>query len=311
MCLFVVGFEREAHQQAASLARSQLGGDVARAAQGERHLAVAFPEFGLRRAFGRVVGHSGAHHGAVRLLEGAGRGVVHFRRRKHVHAFDARRRRQRRASRDEGDFRTPGGQLAGEGVSHFARRVVRDEPHGVDGFDRGPGRDDHAFTREALFFFSGRAAEQVADECGDFGRFGHAALAAKTAGQLAFARLRDPHTALRERPQVPLRRLVGVHVEVHGRGHDDWTACRKIGREQQVVRDARCHFGQRVGRGRGDQVAVGPFAQRDVGVPCAVLRVEELHQNRIFRERGHRQRRDELLGQRRHHDAHFGARRLQ
>ena len=97
----------------------------------------------------------------------------------------------------------------------------------------------------------------------------------------------------------------------HGRSHDHRTARREIGRQQQVVGHARGHFGQRVGRSRGDQVAVGPLAQRHVRIPGSVLRVEELHEYRVLREGGHRERGDELFGERGHHDAHVGARRLQ
>ena len=59
--LFVVGFQGESHQQAAVLVRSKLGGDVARAAQGDAHVAVAFLDFGVRNP---VRGCSG--HGASR-----------------------------------------------------------------------------------------------------------------------------------------------------------------------------------------------------------------------------------------------------
>ena len=168
-------------------------------------------------------------------------------------------------------------------------------------------RDDQPFTLQTLFFF----AEKVADECGDRFGFGHAALAGQSAGQFAFAGLDDADAAFGECPQVLLRGCVGVHVQVHGGSRDDRAACREVGRQQQIVGDAAGHLGQRVGRGGGDQVAVRPFAQRHVGVPRAVFRIEEFDQNGIFRERGHRQRRDELLGQRRHHHAHVGACRLQ
>ena len=307
MRLFVVGFQGESHQQAAALVRSKLGGDVARAAQGDAHVAVAFLDFGVRNPVGGVVGHGGAHHGPVGPFESPDRGVVHLGGREHVHSLHARGRRQLRAARDKRHAGPSVGQLPGNGIAHLARGVVRDEPHGVDGFDRGSCRDDQPFTLQALFFFT----EKTADECGDRIGFGHAALALKTAGQFAFARLDDVHAASGECPEVLLRGLVGVHVQVHGGSHGDRTAGREVDGQQQVVGDAGGHFGQGVGRGGGDQVAVGPFAQRHVGVPRAVFGVEELHQNRVLRERGHRQGRDELLRQRSHHHAHVGAGRLQ
>ena len=235
----------------------QFGGDVARAAQGDAHLAVAFPDLGVRNPVGGVVGHSGTHHGAVRLLEGPDRGVVHLGGREHVHALHACRCRQRGAARDERHAGASVGQLPGNGIAHLARRVVRDEPYGVDGLDRGSCRDDQPFTCEALFFF----AEKTAHECGDRIGFGHAALAPKAAGQFAFTRLDDMHAVSGERPEILLRGLVGVHVQVHGGSHGDRTAGREVGCQQQVVGDAGGHLGQGVCRGGGDQVAVGPLAQ--------------------------------------------------
>ena len=137
----------------------QLCGDVARTAQGDVHFALALLELGLRNRVGRIVCHGGAHDSAVGALEGSGRGIVHLGGREHVHAFHARGRRQRRTPRDEGYLRTACGQRSGDGVAHLSRRVVRDEPHGVDGFDRGACRYDKAFTGQVLFF-SGVPAER-------------------------------------------------------------------------------------------------------------------------------------------------------
>ena len=306
-----MGFEREAHQQAAAFACAQFGGDVARTAQGDAHFAAAFFDFRFRNGVGRVVRDGRAHDGSVGSVESRGGGVVHFGGRKYVRALHSGGRRQGRTAADERHVAAAGGQCARNGVAHLARRVVRYEPHGVDGFDRGACRYDEASTLQALFFFGIFSAEQLADEGGDVGRFGHAALARQSAGQLAFGGLDDPHAPFGQTAQVLLRRGMGVHVEVHGRRHDDRAAGREIGRQQQVVGDAAGHFGQRIGRGGGYQVTVGPLAERDVRIPRSVFRVEEFHENRVFREGGHRQGRDELLGQRRHDDAHFGARALQ
>ena len=143
------------------LAAAQLCGDVARTAQGDVHFALALLELGLRNRVGRIVRHGGAHDSAVGAVESRGRGVVHLGGREHVHALHARRCRQRRAPRDEGHLRTARGQRSGDGVAHFARRVVRDEPHGVDGFDRGACRYDEAFTGQVLFFSGFSAARRV------------------------------------------------------------------------------------------------------------------------------------------------------
>ena len=40
--------------------------------------------------------------------------------------------------------------------------MVRDEPHGVDGFDRGACRYDEAFTGQVLFFFKQKTAYEIA-----------------------------------------------------------------------------------------------------------------------------------------------------
>ena len=280
-----------------------------RAAQTDKELPVALLELGFGDAFGGVVGHGGAHYRSVRPIEGLHRGIVHLGGRENIHPLDSRRGGQRRTARDQGHLGTACGQRAGDGVTHLARRVVRDEAYGVDRLDRGPGRDDHPFTGERLFFFV-RFGEQPSDEFGDLLRFGHAALAAQAAGQFSLTGFDDSYAACGQCAEILLRGLVGIHVQVHGRGHNHRTACRKVGRQQQVVGHARGHLGQRVGRGRGDHVAVGPFAQRDVGIPGAVLRIEELHQNGALGEGGHRQRGDELFGQRGHHHLYFGAGRL-
>ena len=92
--LFVVGFEREAHQQAAAFACAQFGGDVARTAQGDAHFAAAFFDFRLRNGIGRVVRDGRAHDGSVGSVESRGGGVVHFGGRKYVRALHSGGRRQ-------------------------------------------------------------------------------------------------------------------------------------------------------------------------------------------------------------------------
>ena len=57
------------------------------------------------------------------------------------------------------------------------------------------------------------------------------------------------------------------HVQVHRRGDRYRAAGRKVGRQQQVVGDAVRHLAQRIGRRGGDEQAVRPLAERDVGVP--------------------------------------------
>ena len=52
-----------------------------------------------------------------------------------------------------------------------------------------------------------------------------------------------------------------------------------------------------------DQIA----AERDVGVPLPVFRIEEFDQDGMLRERRHGQRSDELRGQLSHYDFHLGA----
>ena len=114
--------------------------------------------------------------------------------------------KQRRTPRDEGYLRTACGQRSGDGVAHLSRRVVRDEPHGVDGFDRGACRYDKAFTGQVLFFFGGSRGEEFAHIGGDFRGFGHASLAREPAGQLPFGGFDDPHAVPGQPAQVLLGR---------------------------------------------------------------------------------------------------------
>ncbi len=305
MRLLVVGFEREAHQQTSALACAQLGGDVLRAAQAERQASVALLHLALRDLLGRVVRHGGAHHGAVRRVEGLRGRAVHLFGRQHLDAAHALRCGERRAAAHERDVGTPCRQFARNGIAHLARRMVGEVAHGVDGFDRGSGSHQVAFPGERRAPFA-RGQQPLHGPHDGLGLL-HAAFAREAAGQLALARLDHRDAPFGQRAQVLLRGDVGVHVQIHGRSHGHRTAGREVGREQEVVRRAVGHFRQRVGRRGGYEHQVGPLAQRDVGVPGAVLGIEEFDQDGTLRERGHGQRRDELLGQRRHHHLHLGA----
>ena len=170
--------------------------------------------------------------------------------------------------------------------------------------DGGSRRDQKAFTAQALFFFGNDRRHRLHDILG----FGHTPLAHKAAGQLARRGLHDAHAVGAQTLQIALRGCMGIHVEVHGGSHGHGTPRREIGSKQQIVGHARRHLGEGVGRGGGYHVAIGPLAQRHVRVPLAVLGVEKLHQNGMFRQSGHRERRNELLGQRSHDHPHLGAR---
>ncbi len=170
-----------------------------------------------------------------------------------------------------------------------------------------PRRYEEAPPRKTLFFF----AEQPLH----FGYYllglGHAPLARKAAGKLAFARLDDGDARRAQRGEVMLRGGVGIHVQIHRRSYGDGAACRQIGRQQQIVCHARGHFGQRVGRGGRYKIAVRPLAERDMRVPCTVFGVEKVDQNRVARQRGHGKRRDELFGHGCHDHAHLASGALQ
>ena len=117
------------------------------------------------------------------------------------------------------------------------------------------------------------------------------------------------HTVTTQLLKVALCSRMGIHVEIHRRSNNHTALGRQITRQQKVVRNAARHLGQRVGRRGGYDHAIGPLAQRHVRIPLPVLGIEKLHKNGMLGQRGHRQRRDELLGQRRHNHTHLGSRR--
>ena len=85
MGLFVVGLEGEAHQDTAPFAGAQFGGDVPRPAQLDRQPAVTLLDLRVGDVCRGIVGYGGAHHGAVRCVEGPDGGLVHLGGRQHVH----------------------------------------------------------------------------------------------------------------------------------------------------------------------------------------------------------------------------------
>ena len=196
---------------------------------------------------GGIVCDGGAHDGSVGCGELPHRSLVHLLCREDIDTSNSGRGGQRRAAADEYDFGAPPGERFGDGIPHLARRVVRDEPHRVDGFDGCACGNDQPFTSQALFFFG----KKVFDECDDVGWFGHASLARKSACQLPFGRFDDPYASAAQNLQIFLRGRMREHVQVHRRGDRYRAAGRKVGRQQQVVGDAVRHLAQRIGRRGG------------------------------------------------------------
>lgn len=268
------------------------------------------PFFSLRSdtSARRVVGDGGAHYCSVGVGEPFGSRTVHILSREDVHPLHSVRGRERGASADERYRCSSCGERTRYRIAHLARRVIRDESHGVYRLDCRTSRNYQPATCEATLFFFGE--DSVHEPYYRF-RFSHATLARQTARQLALGRVDDGCSARTEYVEIRLRRRMREHVAVHRRSDDGAAAGGQIGREQQIVGDAVSHLGDGIRRGWGDKIAVRPLAHRDVGVPVAVFGVVELDGDRILGQRRHSNRRDELLGGRRHYDPHLRTRGFQ
>ena len=150
MRLFVVGFQGEPYQNPTRFPASQFRCDVFCPLQADDQTAVVLFQLVVGVVFRCIIRHGGTHDRAIGRIECLYDGLIHLFGRENVVPCNAGGGGKGRASGDEKHFGTACRELSGDGVAHLARRMVRDEPHGVDGLDRRPGRNDHPFTGEAV-----------------------------------------------------------------------------------------------------------------------------------------------------------------
>ena len=96
------------------------------------------------------------------------------------------------------------------------------------------------------------------------------------------------------------------HVKIHGWSGKDLTTSGEVCGEQEIVGHAVGHFGQGVCSSRGYDESIGPKTETYVAVPSTILGVEKIDEDRVLGKSCERERSDELLGHRRHDDAHLG-----
>ncbi len=117
---------------------------------------------------------------------------------------------------DQGHFGASGGEFFGQGIAHFAGRIVADKAHGVNLFVGGAGRDEGAFAGEGLAL-----GEEVFEDAKDVFRLLHAAFADEVGGQLTDGGFDDVVAVGSQQVEVGLSGGMCHHVEVHGRGNED------------------------------------------------------------------------------------------
>ena len=232
--------------------------------------------------------------------EGLLRGGVHLEGGAHVTAIDAGMVGGKvDGTGDEVHGHAPAGELHGDGDALSAGGAVANEAHGVHRFVGGPDGDEGPIAQQG-----GVVAEPGGEFLPDADRVGHAALALKSAGQLALLGLDDVDAPAAERVKVGGGGRMGEHVAVHGRGDDHRAFGAEQDRQQEAVPAAFHHAGEGVCRGRRHQDDIAPETELDVVRPRAGLAVVgQLTVDGVTAQRAEGQGRDEFPGARRHDDA--------
>ena len=277
--------------------------NVIGAFQRDVHLAIVL--FHLVRCYFRraVVGHGGSHHqgigvhgvGLYGFKQVFGRGERHLLHKRHVRLGAARRGQQH-------DLRAAQHTGTGHGVTHLAGGVVGQVTHGVHRLLGGTGRDHHLFARQVLL--AGQLPQHVIHQHALLGQTAGADVAA---GQQAGAGRDDRKAVMLQRPDVILGNGVFQHVGVHGRGHQLGAVGRQGHGGQHVVGLAVGHFGNHIGRGRGDEHQVGGVGKADMCHVVLEVAVKRIHDAASICQRFKHQRGDELGGVLGHQHMDVGA----
>ena len=236
-------------------ARRQRGEDVVGAL--ERELEALGVLLELRPGdLGRaVVGHGGGHQQQVAVRE-----ALLARRRQLRGGLDVDVGDDRVAVQGHvgGDARHGGaapGRLVGQREAHPPRGAVADVADAVDRLARAPGGHEHPEPVERARR-AGRHDRLDGDQ--QLGRLAQAAGAPlPLRSERAGAGVQNGDPARAQDVQVGLRRRVRPHLVVHRRGDEDGAGGGEGGRGDEVVGEAVRELGDRVRRGRRDQVGVG------------------------------------------------------
>ena len=157
-------------------------------------------------------------------------------------------------ARRPGDERHVGAaprRLGGDRESHAPARPVADEAHRIDVFVGRPGGDQDAPAAQRTVAARSMASAAATISSGSARR----PFADPAAGQIALARLDEPHAARGQRIEIPPHGLVREHLRVHRRRHQHRRPRRRVQRRQEIVGDAVGELADDVRGGRRDRAA--------------------------------------------------------
>ena len=162
---------------------------------------------------------------------------------------------------DQGYVRPAAGGGGGEGNAHAAAGAVAEEADRVDRL-AGAARGDEDAEAVPGALAGGQLSFDPRQQLGWVGKAALAVLAAR--GEGALLGLDHVDAALAQGRQVGLGRRIGVHAVVHRRRDQARRRAGEEGGGEHRVGDAGGQLGERVGRGRGDQVGVAVGGQLEV-----------------------------------------------
>ena len=144
-------------------------------------------------------------------------------------------------------------------LGHLAAGEVAEIPHLIDPLDRPAACDDDAAVFPIVVFkkrFQRRGEDRE--------RVGHRPVSLGAAGQQLLLGLYDLDPPQGQPFEIGHGSGMLDHPGIGGRGDEGGTAVGQGGLQKQIIGDAGGHFVQRIGRGGGDNEAVGPLPYSDV-----------------------------------------------
>ena len=179
---------------------------------------------------------------------------VHFLRTFHIHPTDIRMMRlQGYRTAYQNHFRTSGCTLFGQGIAHFARRIIADETYRVNLLISRTGSDDHLLSIQVLLL-----CKESLQHFHNLFRFFHASFAYQMAGQFAFARFDDMVAVRTEDIQVLLSRRMSEHIQVHGWSHKYRSLHGQVSGNEHIVCHTMCHLADGAGCSRSNDHGICP-----------------------------------------------------
>ena len=259
----VLGFGCETDEQR-TIARgdpalAELGEDIGRLLEHQRHRVAALRHLLRRPRRWRVIGHRRRHDDDLHALGPREHGPIHLFGTADAHHLVHRGRVDRGRTCHEGHVRPAPRGLAGDGKTHSAARPVAEISHRIEIFVSRTGGDEHPAAAQrplgSKHRFGGRH---------DIVGLSKATFADPATGQIALAGLDKPHASRRQRVEISANRLVGEHLCVHGRRDEHRRTGRDVEGRKKIVRDAVGDLADDIGRGGCNDQQIDRRRDRDV-----------------------------------------------